>query len=84
MDFDKARKEVLTLIDGAYVLLASRARRLTEKPLYAGFGISTPQHAAAAAAATDGIVVGSRAVLVAGQGPEALNDYVASLRAAID
>ena len=75
-----ARVELSAALTG----LAARARRLTEKPLYAGFGISTPQHAAAAAAATDGIVVGSRAVLVAGQGPEALNDYVASLRAAID
>ncbi len=64
--------------------LAERARRLTTKPLYAGFGISTPEQAAAAAAVADGIVVGSRAILVAGQGTEALNDYVASLRAAID
>ncbi len=64
--------------------LAARARRLTKKPLYAGFGISTPEQAAAAASVADGIVVGSRAVLVAGQGTEALNDYVASLRAALD
>ena len=64
--------------------LAARARRLTEKPLYAGFGISTPEQAAAAASLADGIVVGSRAILVAGQGPEALNDYVASLRGALD
>ncbi len=64
--------------------LAARARLLTDKPLYAGFGISTPEQAAAAAAVADGIVVGSRAILVAGQGPEALNGYVASLRAAMD
>ena len=63
--------------------LAARARRLTNKPLYAGFGISTPAQAAAAASVTDGIVVGSRAILVAGQGPEALNDYVAALRGAL-
>jgi tryptophan synthase alpha subunit len=53
-------------------------------PLYAGFGISTPEHARAAADLTDGIAVGSRAVLVAEEGPAALHDYVASLRAAID
>ena len=64
--------------------LAARARRLTKKPLYAGFGISTPEQAAAAASVADGIVVGSRAILVAGQGPEALNEYVASLRTALD
>jgi tryptophan synthase alpha chain len=75
-----ARVELSAELSG----LAARARRLTDKPLYAGFGISTPEHAAAAAAVADGIVVGSRAVLVAGQGPEALNDYVTSLRAAID
>ena len=75
-----ARVELSAALDD----LAARARRLTEKPLYAGFGISTPEQAAAAASVADGIVVGSRAVLVAGQGPEALNDYVASLRAALD
>jgi tryptophan synthase alpha chain len=53
-------------------------------PLYAGFGISTPEHAQAAAALTDGIVVGSRAVEVAAEGPSALRGYVASLRAALD
>ena len=53
-------------------------------PLYAGFGISTPAHAGAVAALADGIVVGSRAVEVAEEGPEALSDYVASLRAALD
>ena len=49
-------------------------------PLYAGFGISTPEQARAAADLTDGIVVGSRAVLVAEEGPAALQEYVASLR----
>jgi tryptophan synthase alpha chain len=64
--------------------LATRARALTSLPLYAGFGISTPEHAAAAAALVDGVVVGSRAVEVAAEGPAALRDYVASLRAALD
>jgi tryptophan synthase alpha chain len=53
-------------------------------PLYAGFGISTPSQAAAVAELTDGVVVGSRAVQVATEGPQALRGYVASLRAAID
>ena len=64
--------------------LVSRARRLTDVPLYAGFGISTPEHAQAAAALADGVVVGSRAVEVADDGPAALRDYVRSLRTAID
>jgi tryptophan synthase alpha chain len=64
--------------------LAGRARAVTSGPLYAGFGISTPAHAAAVAAIADGVVVGSRAVQVAEEGPDALRDYVASLRAALD
>jgi tryptophan synthase alpha subunit len=65
--------------------LAERARRLAPGiPLYAGFGISTPEHARTVAALVDGVVVGSRAVQVAEAGPDALRDYVASLRAALD
>ena len=37
-----------------------------------------------AAALADGVVVGSRAVQVAEEGPETLGAYVASLRAALD
>jgi tryptophan synthase alpha chain len=64
--------------------LAERARAHTDLPLYAGFGISTPAQARAAADLTDGVVVGSRAIEVAVEGPSALRDYVGSLRAAID
>ena len=53
-------------------------------PLYAGFGISTPDDARAAAELTDGVVVGSRALEVAEDGPKALRDYVRSLRDALD
>jgi tryptophan synthase alpha chain len=62
-----------------------RTRRLAPPalPLYAGFGISTPEHARAAAELADGIAVGTRAVQVAEEGPAALRDYVASLRAAL-
>jgi tryptophan synthase alpha chain len=64
--------------------LVERARNATDLPLYAGFGISTPEHARAATALADGIVVGSRAVEVAEEGPAALESYVRSLREAID
>jgi tryptophan synthase alpha chain len=53
-------------------------------PLYAGFGIATPEQAAETAELVDGVVVGSRAVQVAEEGPEALQKYVASLRDAVD
>jgi tryptophan synthase alpha chain len=64
--------------------LISRTRAITDVPLYAGFGISTPEHARTAAELADGVVVGSRAVEVAEDGPAALRDYVRSLRNAID
>jgi tryptophan synthase alpha chain len=75
-----ARAGVSTQLPG----LIARARRVTDVPLYAGFGISTPEHARETAALADGIVVGSRAVEVAEEGPDALGVYVASLRAALD
>jgi tryptophan synthase alpha chain len=64
--------------------LVERARAATDLPLYAGFGISTPAHAAAAAALADGIVVGSRALEMAEEGAAALERYVGSLRTALD
>ena len=65
--------------------LASRARRLGRGVrLYAGFGISSPEQARAAAALTDGVVVGSRALEVAEGGPQPLRAYVRALRAALD
>ncbi|HEY5478177.1 MAG TPA: tryptophan synthase subunit alpha [Gaiellaceae bacterium] len=77
-----ARAELSSALAG----LAERARRLAppDLPLYAGFGISTPEHARAAAEIADGVIVGSRAIEVAAGGPEQLRDYVSSLRTAID
>jgi len=76
-----ARAEVSSALAG----LAARARAAAGGiPLYAGFGISTPEHARAAADLTDGIVVGSRAVEVAEQGPAALRAYTETLRRALD
>ncbi len=72
-------------LSGALSGLAERARAVAGGvPLYAGFGISTPEQACAAAELTDGVVVGSRALEVAEDGPDALRAYVASLRAALD
>ncbi len=61
-----------------------RARRATDKPLYAGFGISTPDQARAAAGLADGVVVGTSALEAAEDGPAALAGYVQSLRGALD
>jgi tryptophan synthase alpha chain len=75
-----ARSELSPVLPG----LVERARAVTDVPLYAGFGISTPDHARAAAELADGVVVGSRAVEVAEEGPDALRAYVRSLREAAD
>jgi tryptophan synthase alpha chain len=76
-----ARESVSSQLAG----LVERARAVTDVPLLAGFGISTPEQAVAAAELADGIVVGSRAVEVAeSEGPEGLERYVRSLRAAVD
>jgi tryptophan synthase alpha chain len=64
--------------------LVQRVRAVTDVPVYAGFGISTPEVARAAGELADGVVVGSRAVQVAEDGPDALRSFVASLRTALD
>jgi tryptophan synthase alpha chain len=75
-----ARADVSPALAG----LVERARAVASVPLYAGFGISTPEHARSVGALADGVVVGSRAVEVAEQGPHALGAYVRSLREALD
>jgi tryptophan synthase alpha chain len=72
--------------DGSPALagLVERARAVTDVPLYAGFGISTPEQARSAAELADGVVVGSRPVEVAEKGPDALQEYVLTLREAVD
>jgi tryptophan synthase alpha subunit len=64
--------------------LVQRVRTVSDVPLYVGFGISTPELARAAGEIADGVVVGSRAVEVAEDGPDALRTFVASLRSALD
>ncbi len=73
-----------TGLSPALAQLVERSRAVTAVPVYAGFGISTPEHARAAAELADGIVVGSRAVELAEEGPPALRAYVRSLREAVD
>jgi tryptophan synthase alpha chain len=75
-----AREELSPTLAG----LVERARRATDLPLYAGFGISTPEQARAAAQLADGIVVGTSALEAAEKGAKALEEYVQSLRSALD
>jgi tryptophan synthase alpha chain len=72
-------------LSNALAGLARRTRAVAgDIPLYAGFGISTPDDARAAAELTDGVVVGSRALEAAEGGPDVLRDYVRTLRNALD
>lgn len=69
--------------------LAERLRSLSDVPLVYGVGISTPDHAAAAAATGDGVIVGTaivRRVLDAQDADEAadsLSSFVAGLATAV-
>jgi tryptophan synthase alpha chain len=74
-----------SVLSSALEGLVERVRPVADGiPLYAGFGISTPEQAAAAASLADGVAVGSRPVQVAEDGPDALAAYVGTLRAALD
>ena len=65
----------------------ARLKTATDLPIVVGFGVRTPEQAAAIARVADGVVVGSALVeLVALHGANAagpVRDYVASLKAAI-
>ncbi|TVZ03628.1 tryptophan synthase subunit alpha [Trebonia kvetii] len=65
--------------------LAARVRQATELPVLLGFGISTPEQAAEAAAVADGVIVGAAVMrrVLDGAGPAEAGAFVASLRAAL-
>jgi tryptophan synthase alpha chain len=64
--------------------LIARARAGTRVPVALGFGIATPQDAVAAAdAGADGVIIGSRLVRAAADGPEAVGRLVAEFADAL-
>jgi tryptophan synthase alpha chain len=64
----------------------ARIRKVATVPVCVGFGISTPEQAAAVAEHADGVVVGSALLKIVeqGGGPRQVRRFVASLRKAID
>jgi len=60
----------------------ARVRCVARVPVAIGFGISSPTQVQRAASLADGVVVGSAVVERAAQGVEAMERYVAELRAA--
>lgn len=62
----------------------ARLRRATALPVCVGFGISTPEHAAAVARLADGVVVGTALVRAAERSVAGALELARSLRRAID
>jgi tryptophan synthase alpha chain len=63
-----------------------RVRAQTDKPLAVGFGISTPEQAAAVGEIADGVIVGSALIKAAGQADEpvgAAGEFVKTLKDAL-
>lgn len=75
-----------TALAGSARSVASRLRALTTLPVLAGFGVSTPAHAAEAAGYADGVVVASSLMrrVLAGADPTEVGAEVATMRAALD
>lgn len=69
-------------LDDALRAQLAAARQHARTPVAVGFGISRPEQVRVLAPLADGIIVGSAIVEKAVEGPDALKDYVASLRAA--
>ena len=66
--------------------MGHRLKAATEKPVLLGVGVSTPEHAVAAASVSDGVIVGSALVrrLLEGGGPEQAGRFTAEIRQALD
>ena len=64
----------------------SGLRRITDKPLCVGFGVSTPEQAAEAARLADGVIIGSRIIQLIDEDPSlaALEGFICDVRAALD
>jgi tryptophan synthase alpha chain len=77
--------ERTSVADSAGVL-AKRLKAVTDKPVVMGFGISTPEQAAAVGSHADGVVVASALMrqMLDGAGPDDIASSVAALRAALD
>lgn len=64
--------------------MVTRLRAVTDLPICAGFGISTPEQARAVSRVADGVVVGSAIVKAAAESTDAALTLVRSMREAMD
>ncbi len=76
-------------LPGSLPAFVARVRPHTDTPLYVGFGVSTPEHAATVVETADGVIIGSRLIRLmdeagAGKSARRVGDFLTSIRAAID
>ena len=71
------------LLDGSIEKSINGIRRITDKPVAVGFGVSTPDEAKAVAGVSDGVVIGSAIVKKAQLSVEELREFLLKLREAI-
>lgn len=67
-------------------VLAGRIAAVSDLPALMGFGIATPEHAAAVASVSDGVIVASAIMrrVLEGESADQIRSFVAALRAAVD
>ena len=71
------------LLDGSIEKSINGIRRITDKPVAVGFGVSTPDEAEAVGSVSDGVVIGSAIVKKAQLSAGELRDFLLTLREAI-
>jgi tryptophan synthase alpha chain len=71
------------LLDGSIGKSINNIRRITDKPVAVGFGISTPEEARTVSGISDGVIVGSAIVRKIQEAPEGLKDFILKLREAV-
>lgn len=72
------------LLDGSIEKSITGIRRITDKPIAVGFGVSTPDEAKAVAGVSDGVIIGSAIVKKAQASlDKELRDFLLTLREAI-
>ncbi len=66
--------------------IATRLKKITDKPVLIGVGVSNPEQAREACQVADGVVVGSAIVrrMLTGEPPSQVGNFVSSLRTGID
>ena len=73
-------------LDNAASVLSQRVKAISDLPVIIGFGISNPEHAVAAARASDGVIVASALMrtLLDGGSIDQVASQVNAMRVALD